>query len=107
MAESAVVRACLDYLLRLRKLVAWRSNNAGIFSQARARYIFHGLKGVPDIIVILPGGRFLGVECKSETGRQSEAQAVFQERCEQAGGLYLLVRSAAELAEKMKELERG
>jgi hypothetical protein len=96
--ESAVVRACLDYLAGIG-VFAWRVNNVGIFRDNA--YVFHGTPGVPDIIGILPGGRWLGVECKSAKGKQSPAQIGFQKRASGAGGLYLLTRSAAELAEQL------
>lgn len=41
--------------------------------------------------------QFLAVECKSDTGRQSEAQRNFQKMVESMGGLYLLVRDVADL----------
>ena len=103
--EKLVLRACMDYLRTLRPdIVAWRSNNAGVrVGEGASRYAFHGTKGVPDIVGVLPGGRFLGIECKSDIGRQSPEQEDMQERIEAAGGRYLLVRSAADLAEGLKE----
>jgi hypothetical protein len=96
--ESAVVRACLDYLAAVG-IFAWRVNNVGIFRDNA--YVFHGTPGVPDIIGILPGGRWLGVECKSAKGKPSPAQKDFNLRATLAGGVYLLTRSAAELAEQI------
>jgi hypothetical protein len=96
--ESAVVRACLDYLAAIG-VFAWRVNNVGIFRDNA--FVFHGTPGVPDIIGILPGGRWLGIECKSGKGKQSPAQVDFQKRATKAGGVYLLTRSAAELAEQI------
>jgi len=96
--ESAVVKACLDYLAGIG-VFAWRVNNIGVFRDNA--YVFHGTPGVPDIIGILPGGRWLGVECKSARGKQSPAQIDFQKRAGKQGGLYLLTRSAAELAEQL------
>lgn len=56
-----------------------------------------GYPGSSDILGILSGGRFLAVECKSATGVQSDKQKEFQARIEANGGLYLLVRSVADL----------
>jgi hypothetical protein len=53
--------------------------------------------GWPDITGCLPGGRFLGVECKSAKGRQSPEQARCQARIESNGGLYIVAHSLAEL----------
>ena len=57
--------------------------------------------GWPDITVCLPGGRFLGLECKSAKGRQSDYQKFIQRRIEDAGGLYVLAHSLAEAQEKI------
>lgn len=48
--------------------------------------------GVPDIIVVRDGV-FIGLEVKTPTGRQSEAQATFQKELEDAGGQYHIVCS--------------
>jgi hypothetical protein len=63
--ETELVRQCLA-LLGLRGVFAWR-NNSGAFvrDQGEARRYFRaGAVGSPDILGVLPGGRFLGVECK-------------------------------------------
>jgi len=57
--------------------------------------------GWPDITVCLPGGRFLGLECKSAKGRQSEYQKFVQCRIEDAGGLYVLAHSLEEAQKKI------
>lgn len=49
----------------------------------------------PDGHVVI--AQFLAVECKSDTGRQSEAQRNFQKMVESMGGLYLLVRDVSDL----------
>ena len=59
--------------------------------------ISFGLEGSSDLVGILPGGRFLGVETKSPKGRLREQQGVFRARVEQLGGLYLLVRDLEDL----------
>ena len=49
--------------------------------------------GFPDLIVLLPGGRFMGIECKSETGRQSAIQKLMQQQFEDLGHEYVLARN--------------
>ena len=49
--------------------------------------------GWPDFICILPGGRFCGIELKTDKGRLSPAQEAFQAACDEAGGLYIVCRS--------------
>jgi hypothetical protein len=67
--------------------------------------MFVGTPGSPDIMGILPGGRFIGVECKQPLGprggdshsRQSPEQEAWQDECEKAGGLYVLARSSEDV----------
>lgn len=96
--EGQVLRDCLK-LLKDLSIFAWRNNSGSM--QVGGRYIKFGKAGSSDIIGMLPCGRFLGIECKSKTGRQSKNQIMFQKQVEANGGLYLLVRSAAELAEHL------
>jgi hypothetical protein len=61
--------------------------------------------GWPDITGCLPGGRFLGVECKSAKGKQSPEQAKFQIVIEKRGGVYVVAHSLAELIEEFRKKE--
>jgi hypothetical protein len=92
--EKDVQSAILDYLA-IKHYFFWRSNNTPIFDSKRQ--IFRGmpkyaLHGTPDIIVI-HNGKFIGLECKSDKGKQSESQIKFQKGCIDAGGTYAVVRS--------------
>lgn len=70
-------------------------------SQPRATMI---TPGVPDLVLFTP--RLIWVECKrgDGRGRLSTAQMVFRQACALAGVPYLVVTSAAELAEKVEAL---
>jgi hypothetical protein len=107
--ESAVLRSCLDYLA-LCGIAAWRINTMGTpLAHAPGKFRPAPAKGIADIIgiVTVRGDGMqalpLAVECKSATGRQSPAQREFQAKWEQAGGLYLLVRSVEELREALRD----
>lgn len=73
--------------------------------------MFHGLRGVPDIIGILPphavldgepvGGHFLGIEVKRPGKALSPDQAHWQERAAENGGVALCVHSLGELIEDL------
>ena len=91
--ESDLVRACLEYL-SAKGIMAWR-NNQGSFafeSKGRRRYFKAGAPGSGDIFAILPGGRFLSIECKAPKGRISEAQAEWETRVSMAGAAAMVVR---------------
>jgi len=92
--ESTVLHDCLK-LLHKKGIYSWRNNSGTLWSGGQP--VSFGYPGSADIIGLLSGGRFLAVECKSATGRQSAKQKKFQAKIEANGGLYLLVRSAEEL----------
>lgn len=107
--ESATLRACLDYL-RLCGIAAWRINVQGVpLHDGSGKYRRAPSVGIADIIGIVTCGAFVGralaVEVKSQRGRQSDAQAGFQDAWERAGGIYILARSAKDLRDAL--LMRG
>lgn len=67
------------------------------------RYIKYGLVGSADILGILKGGRFLAIEVKTATGRQSEPQKAFQRMIERFGGVYILARSAEDVERELRK----
>ena len=69
---------------------------AAMLRTARLKRI--GLRpGVADLVVMLPGGKVVFVEVKTKTGRQSENQKDFQEKCFDLGFAYHLVRSVEDV----------
>jgi hypothetical protein len=106
--ESAVVRACLDYL-QIIGVVAWRNNTTGIYDLERQTYRKNaGRNGIADIVGCLPGGRFLAVECKAGRGKLSPHQIEFQKDIIKAGGLHVVAYRLEDLIEaiQMKESPR-
>lgn len=57
------------------------------------------LPGVSDLICILPTGKILFVELKTEKGIQSDAQKEFEQRITALGFNYHLIRSKKEFVE--------
>lgn len=111
--EQDVLSACLQYLT-LRGLFCWRSNNTGVFDPVRKRFrTFRGLKGVADILGIIPQqietdgetvtqGIFLAVEVKRAGGKTTTHQDYFLDQIRDLGGIALCVRSVAELEERLE-----
>ena len=54
------------------------------------------LAGVSDLIVILPNGKLIFVEIKTDTGKMSEKQIEFKQRVEELGYEYWLIRNIEE-----------
>jgi len=109
--EADVLRGCLD-LLSIKRVKHFRTNNMPAFDPQRGCYrTFHGTKGMPDIIAIIPTmsndgvvGCFCGIECKSSDGKQSEDQKSQEKEIVESGAYYLLVHSVDELANDLTEL---
>lgn len=89
-AESDIQSAILRYL-QLKHIFHYR-NNTGAFRTERGGFYRFGEVGSPDIICVVKG-RYIGIECKSSTGKLNENQEDFKERLEDAGGLYITARS--------------
>lgn len=101
-SEAEIKKAILDYLQyleNLKKVVAIRNNSfCGklISPNGREGYIKNNKPGAPDIICCYHG-RFIGLEVKSEKGKQTDEQKLFQEKLEKVGGQYFVVRSLDEV----------
>ncbi len=104
MSEQATVRAILQYL-GARQILAWRMNVGaavtGAEFNASPRFVRFGVKGMADIIGIMPGGRFLAIEVKSRGGRPTVYQQAWLEQVARAGGLAFVARSVQEAAARL------
>ncbi|MCQ2598305.1 MAG: VRR-NUC domain-containing protein [Treponema sp.] len=101
--ESIVQKECLQ-ILSAYNIFHWRQNSGGIFVHGHY-YKITSVKGVSDIIGILPDGRFIAVEVKrSKGGRVSEDQKQFLSAIEQNHGIALVINDSKILEEKLKEL---
>lgn len=84
----------------------WWRNNVGLATTDRGVKITFGLfKGSADLIGLFRG-RFVAVEIKTETGRQSPEQVQWQGVVEDHGGIYVVVRSEDDARELLADLHR-
>jgi hypothetical protein len=116
--EIDLVRACLDWMA-LRKIKAWRMNNTGVFDPVKKVYrSFHGLRGVSDILGIVPQtvevdgermtfGNFLAVEVKKPGETLRTDQEEFLREIRARGGIGLCVHSLGELERQMQAFPVG
>jgi hypothetical protein len=103
MLEKDVLRLCMDYL-RANRVFCWRANQIPAPLAGGGFRRFSGMRGVSDIIGILPGGRFLAVEIKrSSGGKLSEDQEEFLDTVNEIGGVGLVVRSIEELQKDLAQ----
>jgi hypothetical protein len=103
LSEAQILRTCLIRLAYLEvqgKLIFWRQNNGATYDIKRGAYRKGGIgqrNGVPDIMVILPNGRALGIECKTASGKQSVGQVSIERDMKRMGAAYAVVRSTDDL----------
>jgi len=94
--EGAVRNLVCSYLTRLN-IFFWLHDSVGIFDpktkRFRKNHSPYRIKGVSDILGILPNGRLLAIELKSATGRLTPEQKHFLEQVNARGGLAFMARS--------------
>ena len=103
--EAAIQKAITDYLA-LKKIWFRRMNSGATLSSygGKTRMVRYGSPGMADILatpldehehdgvkIMFPV--ILWIECKTSSGKQSDAQRAFQEEVEAEGHYYLLARS--------------
>lgn len=111
--ESDVLSACLQWL-HLKGVWAWRQNQSPIPLKDGGYRRFVGLKGVSDILGILPQrvqlvgekeptmfGNLLAIETKRPGEKPRPEQQEFLEKVNQLGGIGLCVHSVEELEKKI------
>lgn len=86
--------------------VGWFANGQPARKTDRGAYaVKFGTPGQGDISgLVLPSGRRLEIECKTERGRQSDDQKSFQRMIETFGGLYVLARSLEDVDRALEAL---
>jgi hypothetical protein len=109
MRELEIERACLTWLNQ-NGYYAWKVQNGAVYDAAqgafRKRSPFH-LPGVSDCVAVRGDGVVFFIEFKTQAGRQSEHQRMFQYQLEKRGANYLLIRSLEELKEKLHDHSRN
>ena len=96
-SEGQIQKVVMDYLSikqNQKKLIFWRNNAGGI--KTPKYFIRLGTEGSPDIFV-LKDSKLIGLEIKTEKGKQRESQKLFQEKLEMNGGEYHIIRSVDEV----------
>lgn len=107
--EQAIQRAVVEYLRileNLGELTFFHVPNGGGRSRTEAG-IFKGLgvrAGVPDLVLMLPGGRTAFIEIKAPQGRMSQAQKTFKNTAETMGFPFIEARGVDEVEKFVRGL---
>lgn len=103
-----VIQAQILSFLQFIGVFAWRNQSTGVYDPSRKVFrrpmSKHQIKGVSDILGILPNGQFLAIEVKSATGYASPDQKAFIERIEANGGVSMIARSMVEVEQMLKTI---
>lgn len=103
-SEKEIENVILDWLRYHPGIFAFKVNTMGVFDQAKGRFRKASpnvIKGTPDILLclnVLTIPIFVGIEVKSEKGRQTPEQKEFQAKLlRKANGFYFVVRSVSDV----------
>lgn len=98
-SHTALVKMCLA-LLKLNGILAWNNPSTGIYRTRKdggSAWVPSGERGRGDIGIVLPGGRYCEIECKTGKGKQSKYQLERERELISNGALYFVVRNVNEL----------
>lgn len=113
MTEKELENLIID-TLRLRGIFCWKNQSVGIFDPRTKRFrttTKRQLKGVSDILGIMPDGRFLAIEVKRPVKKPrsqeqlrkiaSREQVEFIEKINENGGIGFFADNMDELKNKL------
>jgi hypothetical protein len=98
MKESELEKICINYVSSYSTIAWWKVKAGGQKHSFGGKSFFKKstIPGFPDLLLCIQG-KFIGIELKSDIGRQSDVQKICQQRIENSCGLYYIVRSINEL----------
>lgn len=89
---NGLTRCIIDFI-KLTGGQAYRVNSQGQYDPKLKKWRYSGMRrGLPDIQAVI-NGRFVGIEVKIKTDRQSEHQKKIQAEIEASGGIYFIAWS--------------
>lgn len=119
LSESSIQKRALAAVGARDDAMIWRQQS-GVFRSMtdKDRIVRVGVAGMSDSLMVVGvtitpdmiGKRIgvaVGVEFKTEAGRQSDAQKRWQKAFEARGGLYRIVRSAGEITQLVENVRSG
>lgn len=98
MRETRIQQEILLRLGSKRGVRVFRMNSGKARDPRTGQVVTFGVPGMADILALVRD-RYVWLEVKSATGRQSEPQRRFQQAIESIGGEYHVVRSADQAEE--------
>jgi len=103
MLENQIQKSILDYLAYKKNIYYFRAGS-GSFKTEKGGYFKTGSKGCPDIVMSYHG-QFVGLEVKTEKGKQSEYQKEAEKQIKKSGGFYYIVTSIDDVINCLKQID--
>lgn len=104
MKESQIKKQICDYLDMIPHMT-YAITQVGRMQLRSGRWFTTGTPGWPDITCCYMG-KFVGIELKTKTGKQSPSQKKMQARIEASGGIYRVVRCLDDIRALILELQK-
>ena len=106
--HGGLVAACLG-VCEAFKVFAWKNNTGS--TVIGDRFVSFGKKGSPDILGVLPNGRFLAVECKVGRDKVSDDQRQFLDRLINSEAFVVVAKDTVDkfmglLSEELRTISR-
>jgi len=103
--EKDIENKILDFMNRIQGVFAWKNNTVGIYDPIKKVYRKakgrHNINGVADILGVMDG-KFISIEVKTKTGKQSDDQIDFEDAIKSNGGRYGVARSLSDAIKLLK-----
>jgi hypothetical protein len=95
MSEDQIQQQIVIYFRNYIKGMIFSVPNGGSRNVAEAKKLKNTglLPGVADLIILLPNAQTIFIEVKTDKGKQSEVQHIFEKNVSQMGFKYFLVKN--------------
>jgi len=105
-AEAKLQAACVALARMADDVIVFSIPNGGLRTRAEAALMrWTGtLAGVPDLCIVMPGGRCAFAEIKTELGKLSKAQSDMLDRMDDMSVPYAIVRSLQDMQDFLYRL---
>ena len=109
--ESVILAKVHQALAATGRVVLWRNQTGALPAVGRGGRTYPvrfglGVGGADLVGLLRPSGRFIALEVKTASGRQSPEQRAWARAVESAGGFYRVVRSVEDALEALDAAAR-
>lgn len=94
--HQTLLKRCLVHLSSVG-IFCYPNNTGAIKGKYDTRYQRYGFPGSPDILGIMPDGRYLGIEIKTGCAVQNKNQKKFEKKIKENNGIYWIIKSLENL----------